>query len=279
MISIPLHIDHIGLAVRAASPPVETYRRLGFSVTEPDELMGADADGNPKPLGQQSAHFYFADSYVELSAVTGSVPGNHLDGHLDRYEGLHILALRSDDLEADIARLRAEGLSPSAAMAASRHVDFGVAGTETGTARFAWSAIPGGEMPECFGCIVEHKTPVLVYQKQMTQHDNGATDLTGITVLSEDPEAAAAHFAPYRDDSRARDITILTPDEARSRYGIDPDPALHEGLLGFSVAVRDLDRCATVLSAADIAHHRRDDTIIVPRSAAAGTMLVFAQES
>ncbi|MCB2107377.1 MAG: VOC family protein [Rhodobacteraceae bacterium] len=113
-------IDHVGLVGRAIAPMVEAYRRLGFEVTTPADLMQPGPDGNPVPLGQVSAHAIFANTYVELTAVLDPGQGNHLDNWLARHEGLHILAFHAEDAQSSWDELAAHGLVMPPMRAATR---------------------------------------------------------------------------------------------------------------------------------------------------------------
>ncbi len=75
-------VDHIVLGVFDVPRAADTYRRLGFTVTEFDDV----------------AYALFGRSHLEFRATRAA------------REGLQTLALRSDDLEADIARLRSVGI-------------------------------------------------------------------------------------------------------------------------------------------------------------------------
>jgi catechol 2,3-dioxygenase-like lactoylglutathione lyase family enzyme len=82
-------VDHIVVGVSDLEAAVDTYRRLGFTLTQP-------------PL-EAVAYSVFGDFHLEFRATT--------DGLVR--EGLHTLSLRTDDIDADVARLRSVGLHVS----------------------------------------------------------------------------------------------------------------------------------------------------------------------
>ena len=184
-------IDHIGLVGRDIKAMVATFRGLGFTVTEPVPLTQPDPEGNPVPLGQHSAHVIFPDTYLELTAVDVPGQGNHLDNWLAKHEGLHILALRSEDALQSWEGFAKHGVVMPPIRHASRDVN---AGGVKGVADFTWFQIPESIAKEGFVCVVEHKTPEMVFLPKMTNHANGATGLRGIGALVSDLDEAVARY-------------------------------------------------------------------------------------
>lgn len=80
-------VDHIVLEVSDLSPAVAAYRRLGFHVSSSERPASAGA----------SAYIPFDDFYLQLR-----------EGE-SRVEGLGEIALRSDNLEEDVIRVRSAG--------------------------------------------------------------------------------------------------------------------------------------------------------------------------
>src|SRR5688572_2537486 len=99
---VSLQLDHVIIAVHDLQTAIDDYRRLGFTV-----LKG----GTHANRATENALVVFVDgSYLELLTRTGeaALPGLvDFSGLVSRKEGLVGFALRSSDLEADIARLRA----------------------------------------------------------------------------------------------------------------------------------------------------------------------------
>ena len=82
-------LDHVGFVVSDLGRLVAAMRRLGFSITEPRELMRVDpATGERVSLHQQSCHAVFGTGYVELSAVPSDDPAHHLAAWRARGDGL-----------------------------------------------------------------------------------------------------------------------------------------------------------------------------------------------
>lgn len=85
-------VDHITARVFDLASAVDTYRRLGFTL----------AHVPPSDGGSSVAYAVFDDFHLEFR--------EHADRSGSGSEGLHTLGLRSDDIEADVARLRASGV-------------------------------------------------------------------------------------------------------------------------------------------------------------------------
>lgn len=190
-------LDHAGLAVGDLARVRAAFGRLGFTVTEPRDLS-ARANGVSRPLGQSNAHIVFEDTYLELTAVATPSPAHHLAGYGGRYEGLQILALRTDDLLQGHARAKGAGACPGAIAEARRPIDYG-AGGRRGEAGFEWFAVAPGYSPEGLTCLMRHLTPELVFQSAVQRHTNGACDLEALWVVSPQPAAAAARLAELAD--------------------------------------------------------------------------------
>jgi len=84
-------VDHIVIRVSDVEAAVDTYRGLGFTLTH-----------LPSPHGEEAvAYAVFGDFHLQFREVSDRPQG----------DGLHTLALRTDDIEADVARLRSVGLA------------------------------------------------------------------------------------------------------------------------------------------------------------------------
>ena len=95
-----LAIDHVGVAVRDLDEASRPYRLLGLA------QLGADEEIPGQRVRVRA--FGLGESLLELLEPTH--PGSPIAAFLDkRGPGLHHLALRVADLEAEIARLQALG--------------------------------------------------------------------------------------------------------------------------------------------------------------------------
>jgi hypothetical protein len=279
-------LDHLGLVVRELEPAREAWRRLGFAPTEPKPLLGVGADGAPVPLGQVSCHVVFAAGYVELTAVAGDDPTHHLARYRGRYEGLHILAYGAGDVAAVRERAAAAGLAVTPVMHARRAIEYGA---RRGDARFRWCMLDAAQSPEALVCVVEHETPELVFQPEVTAHPNGAIALEGATLVVAAPEALAARHEALTG-ARARGtagrlrldlgtewLEIVTPAEfARTHPGPDARPPALPWFALLRVRVRDLGVARAWFSAHGVATRETPDGVCwVPPAATGGAVVEF----
>lgn len=278
-------LDHAGLAGTDLARMRAAFGRLGFTVTEPSDLLGR-ANGVIRPLGQSSAHVVFEDTYLELTAVATPSPAHHLAGYGGRYDGLQILALRTDDLAQAHARAQRAGAMPGAIAEASRPVDYG-AGARCGEARFEWFAVAPGCSPEGLTCLIRHLTPALVFQPAVQRHPNGALELEAVWVVSPQPAAAAARLAELADaGSEATDwghrvalghgrIEFAAADSFARRFPGAHAPAA-ASFAGVSVRVADVGAVQRLLEAAAVPHRMASQgRIWVLPESAAGTVVEF----
>ncbi|MEM9554587.1 MAG: methylmalonyl-CoA epimerase [Acidobacteriota bacterium] len=92
-------IDHLGIAVRSIEEARGFYESLGLTIEHIEEVPQEKV---------RVAMIRVGESHIELLEPTAddSPIAKFLDG---RGPGIHHLCLRSDDVEADDARLRAAG--------------------------------------------------------------------------------------------------------------------------------------------------------------------------
>lgn len=94
-------LDHLVVAVKDLDASVQKYEAIyGTPVSDRSEAAAA---------GMKMAFFRFADSYVELVSNLGD--GGPIAKRLaERGEGVHLVAMKVDNLEATLADLRGKGV-------------------------------------------------------------------------------------------------------------------------------------------------------------------------
>jgi methylmalonyl-CoA/ethylmalonyl-CoA epimerase len=94
-------VDHVVVAVKDLDKSIERYEAIyGTSVSDRSEAAAA---------GMKMAFFRFGDSYVELVSNFGD-DGPIAKRLADRGEGVHLIAMKVDDLDKTLAELRAKGV-------------------------------------------------------------------------------------------------------------------------------------------------------------------------
>lgn len=94
-------VDHVVIAVKDLDAAVSRYEAIyGTPVSERREAEAA---------GMKMAFFRFADSYMELVSNLGD--GGPIAKRLaEKGEGVHLIAMQVDDLDATLADLRGKGV-------------------------------------------------------------------------------------------------------------------------------------------------------------------------
>ena len=94
-------VDHIVVAVKDLDASIGKYEAIyGAPVSDRSEAAAA---------GMKMAFFRFADSYVELVSNLGD-DGPIAKRLADRGEGVHLVAMKVDDLDKTLAELREKGV-------------------------------------------------------------------------------------------------------------------------------------------------------------------------
>lgn len=258
MSRIALDIDHVGLVGPDIERTVGEFRTLGFRVTDPVELMGTGPDGKEKSLDQQSAHFIFGSTYVEISEVTRPEPDHHLGAWLGDAPAIRILILRAADIDAVRERAVDAGQDPTPVGEASRVLHY----ADGAVARFRWLALPPESFPEALCGYVQHLTPELVFWKEMNAHPNGAVELTGMTLQAAAPADAEQRFGALGRGDAPEHVDIRPAEDGRSHF-----TALH-------LRTGSLEQTAGTLAAAGRPFKRDAARITVQ---APGVLLQFSE--
>ena len=189
-----LFLDHVGVAVRDLDAARESFHRLGFQLTARSLHSGATSPGGAvEPWGTGNHCAMFADGYLEVIGITDAdLYTAQIDGRLERYEGLHIIAFGTDDADAAHAALekRLQGVQAPAAL--ERDVPFG-SGTRRG--RFRNIYFDTEAFPEALYIVIEHVTPDVLWQPALLTHPNGVKALAGVTLCVADIEEVSGRLA------------------------------------------------------------------------------------
>jgi hypothetical protein len=261
-----LPVDHVGVLGPDIDALVAQYRRLGFRVVGPAELTGIGADGNAVSLGQESAHVMFADTYIELTAVTAPSPEHHLTKFLAGPAGLRIVILRAGDIDAAHLSCARAALQPTTVAVASRKVEYG----RPGTAHFRWFALPAARFPEALVGFVQHDTCDTVFQNEVTAHDNGATGLSRLFLTD---DALPERFAPLAAPEGG---TVI---DTRPRVAMDAlfatDVSACPPFAGIGLAVADMLATCRWLDRNRVPCREVDEGVVVSPEHGGGVGLLF----
>lgn len=265
MLSLPL--DHIGITGFDMDALIKCYGQLGFQITPRNKLMGRDSSGNTIDLGQESAHIMFADSYVELTAVTGNLNGHHLADYLAQFTGLQIIALATHDAESTWRKLGNSASDISPPQEAQREVLYG----NGGVAQFRWFQIMKQSFPAALICYVEQVTPEVVFQPAVSVHANGVMGIKTLRFYSKTPRRIEEQLAPLaKTNGTCIDISdALAVDNC--------SPVLDHYFCEIEFTIKSIAVLRTLLTENNVPFEADATRILVAPESACGVGLIFCQ--
>lgn len=181
-------IDHIVVVVADLEAAIASYSDLGFTVVR----------GGKHNIGTHNALVAFADaSYIELIAFLAPVPGHPWYAALAKSGGLVDFCMQTDDLTADLAAMRAAGVSIGDPAAMTRERPDGY--------RLSWVlSIPNPPFNGSVPFLIKDDTPRDERVPHERTHRNGVTGIRRLTVAVKDSATAAGWYkAVLGRDGRA----------------------------------------------------------------------------
>jgi catechol 2,3-dioxygenase-like lactoylglutathione lyase family enzyme len=172
-------IDHIVVVVPDLEAAITAYRGAGFTVVR----------GGRHNIGTHNALIAYEDgSYIELIAFLNPVPGHPWYNALRSRGGLVDFCMQTDDLESDVAALRAGGAAIGDPSPMTRDRPDGY--------RLSWVlAIPqppfNGQVP----FLIRDETPRDERVPRERSHRNGVTGLRRVTLAVENPGETSRYYA------------------------------------------------------------------------------------
>ncbi len=284
-------IDHLVLPVTTLNLARSRLTSLGFAVA-PDARH---------PFGSGNCCVFFKNrTYLEpitilerteadIAAAQGNVFVRRLKRFAERRrsEGFAMVALKSEDAEADCDAFAKAGLD-AGVFAFERRATLPDGSDKEIGVKLAFAEHPA--VPDAMFFTCRHLAPELLYQPGYIAHPNGALGIVGVAAVAENP--ADFHIllttVTGQRDLRTtsfgvvatvdgQEVAILTPAGFRARYGIEP-PDPRRGLLfaGFDLQVADLDAAAKTMGAAA---ERREDRLVVKAAPGLGAVMGVRTES
>ncbi|MSO76016.1 MAG: VOC family protein [Alphaproteobacteria bacterium] len=269
MSDLRLSLDHTGSMVRDLAAGADRWRRLGFQLAPRSPQMGTLKPGEPmQPWATANHVAMFRAGYLELIGIHEPTRFNPWRHFMDRYEGIHIVALRCADADAAWAVLqaRAPGLSPPI----DRRRDAPYRGG-TREMRFRNIFSRDEHYPEARFIVIEHQTPELLWQPELMVHANGAVALSEVVFVAADPAAMRQRIEAILGGPQPLGggrVSVLDPARFQARYaGATPPPL--PCAAAQVVAVEDLDAARRLLAGNGVAL----------TTLAAGSLMVPAAET
>ena len=279
-------LDHLVIGVADLDAAGVFYEQLGFRV-------GAR---NRHPWGTENRIVQFPGAFLELITI-GDVTlipphaprrfsfGAFVRDALGRGEGMSMLVLESRDAAGDADGFRAAGIGdfePFFFERQARRPD----GSEARVA-FSLAFAENRAAPECGFFVCQQHEPQNFWNPAFQQHENGASGLSAVFLLAQEPAAQAEFLGAFSGaDSFATPeaglrlplprgrLEVLTPQAASAL--VDDDGSREQArFAGFAVTVPQLDMVESRLAERGIVHRREAGHIVVPASAALGCAIVL----
>lgn len=313
-------LHHAGLVVQDMDTAIGTFRRLGFTVPEAAfPGLPTGAGGEHQGVGAGNTRLRLDDNFIELAAVVGpdgrlganavmvpmEVPAERLPAvrevisrttgriadALERFEGLHILALEARDLDAAADRLAVSGVQHSGVSRLRQPVDT-PEGTVTVPVAYLEIDEEPGLAPE--GRIALAELPGAEARRWQGNpgHPNGARRLTSVVLCVRDGDVASTvhRYEAYAGSSvrSAGRRHVLDLGEGSLVIVGQSDlpqvlprvqPVDLPAFVAYAIQVEDLDATASYLEHVKVPLHRSPDgNICVGPDAAHGAMIIFSEE-
>ena len=271
--------------VRDLDASAARWARLGFRLSPRSPQMGrVPGHSEMAPWATSNHCAMFQRGYLELIGVTNAGNFNPWAAFLDRFEGIHIIALRCDDADAAHAALAARIDGFDSPLQRQRNAPYG-----DGVRVFRFRNIFSQDdcFPEGRFIIIEHQTPEVIRQDALMTHPNGAVGLEEV-VFCADPTtptllrlAGIIGVSPHRtrfDLPGGGRASVLDRAGFAARFrGAALPPAL-PAAAAVIVGVADLARTLSVLNAAGIAlNAAKSDAPWVAADTANGGIIAFKQ--
>jgi hypothetical protein len=241
-----LTLDHVGALAHDLATAAQRWERLGFTLSPVSRQRGAvPGEEGVHPWATANRCAVFRRGYLELIGVVDAGGFNPWQRFLERFEGLHLLALRCADAGEAYEALKDR--APFLAPPVERERKLTYRGEER-TMRFRNVFSRDDACPEARYIVIEHQTPELLWQPELMRHENGAAGLVGATLVTDDPAVRK------RSEALGGIVDIEHPDDFVHRHGWRPQaPAL----AGITVAFDDVEAAVRTMQArgVDVRRH------------------------
>lgn len=280
-------LDHIVHAVRDLDAATEFYRRAGFTVSA----------RNGHPWGTHNHVVQLPGFFIEVLSVgepeklkgegLAKVFGVANREAIARGDGFSMLALESQNIEADVGDFKQRGIDISDALPFSREAK--LPDGKTITVGFTLAFARDELSPHTGFFAIQHRDPAMFYKKELQQHANGASGVLGAVLVADNPtdhhiflggltgvrELHSSSLGLKAETPRG-DVEILESTAFHDQFGVTPKVERKGATLeGLRLAAPDLDAVERIFKANNIASHRHIGRLVVKPEAAFGATLIF----
>ena len=282
-------IDHLVLCVNDLDCARAFYERLGFTLTPRAQ----------QPFGTANHLAQLQGSFLELLAVADAtnIPapgpgqfsfGGFNAGFLSRRQGMSMLVFPSDDARHDQRTFAARGLDTYEPFDFSRKARLPDGGEATVSFSLAFVTHPS--MPEAAFFACQQHTPQYFWKPEYQRHANAARAVIEVLMVADVPARLADFFGRLLDPNAVAidgkclrvtldggAITILDPTHLQARCAKTEFGDIGENprLVGFGVAVEDVDGAEMILRRGDIPFRRTAHGLQITPGDAFGAIIEF----
>ncbi len=190
-------LDHCGVAVSDLDRGRDAFAKLGFQLTARSFHSGARTTGGPvEPWGSGNHCAMFHEGYLEIIGLTDASMYSSVKPMVERYEGLHIVAIGCGDADAAYAEFQKAGAPVEAPRALERDAAFGPGNREVRRAKFRNMYVEHDKFAEGRFIFIEHLTRDVLWQPHLMDHPNGALALDAVYFVVADLEGTLKKFGP-----------------------------------------------------------------------------------
>ena len=245
-----LVLDHVGVITRDLDAGARCWERLGFMLSPLSRQRGAvPGAASIEPWASANRCAIFEKGYLELIGIVDPAAHNPWRRFIERFEGIHLAALRCEDADRAYARLRSTATFLDAPIARERKLEYR---GSVHTMRFRNIFSRDAECPEGRYIVIEHQTPELLWQPELMTHANGAVGLEEVVIVTDDVAVAQR--------ARALDGVPKVMGTARfaAQFGFSaPDPSF----AAITVSFRDLGRAIELLRSRGVVVQQKGSTV------------------
>ena len=281
--------DHIGYFVHDLNQAGHQLEKLGFQISDTNIQYNEDADGILQRTHTSNKLAKLNLGFIEVLAATGtSTLANQLTNMLERYQGLHVIALTNADINATAKRLAAAGLEMQDPAHLRRKVI--VDGKETLMVFTVLRAKPG-TYPEGRLQILTNHTPENFWLPGEMDHGNRADTLTDLLICGEDVQETVRRYETFFGAQAIKIGGIQTLDLTRGRFHFATPNQVAKMLPGFNAPTLPFT-CGQGLGSQDLAASKKyfagagifpvfedDDFYCIGPEDALGAYLLFHDKS
>ncbi len=194
-----IFLDHVGWMVPDMASAALVFEKLGFTLTPLSvHAMKDPATGEVRPSGTANRLAMLPTGYLEILTPHGGIDNptvRHVQASIVRHVGVHLLAFCVNDAEFESRRLTAEGFPLQPTVHLRRTIE-----AEDGSASEVAFTVIRTEydiFPEARAQMLTHHTPEHMWQRRYLPSGSCISGLAEVTLVVDDPAAAAARYAKF----------------------------------------------------------------------------------